>query len=261
MCCCCCCCLGCTRDVSAAMQIGIIVLNSFSFVLILLCLIFISWDELNTASLVLFIIMLIITVIYLILSILVRYWDSNGLTKTDKKNITLGLCIFAVALCVIHFIVCIISETVVTKAFIKANFPCLDIDINTVKNIDNMDIDDCVKWGKDYKSGVISALEYVLAYLTFSYLEVALIAKGVLWIVVRMKIERNNIQVVQPVVRPSQVVTLPQTGVVMIQQPNPAFYAVQYPQTVPVMYNQPVVATPNVQGQSSNEYQLQKNPQ
>ena len=53
---CCCCCLGCTRDVSAAMQIGIIVLNSFSFVLILLCLIFISWDELNTASLVLFII-------------------------------------------------------------------------------------------------------------------------------------------------------------------------------------------------------------
>ena len=53
MCCCCCCCLGCTRDVSATMQIGIIVLNSFSLVLILLCLIFISWDELNTASLVL----------------------------------------------------------------------------------------------------------------------------------------------------------------------------------------------------------------
>ena len=200
--------------------------------------------------------MLIIVVIYFILSILVRYWESTGATKTVRRDTALCFCIFAVVLLVIHFIICIIAEIVVSRAFIKANFPCLDYDYKDFASGKDFKAEDCINKDKDFKSGAITVLEYFLAYLTFSYLELALIGKGALWILIRIKMESGTVRVVRPVVKPSQPVIMAQPAVVMVQQPGQVYYPVQYQQVNPYAYNQQVISNPTFQGQNSNEYKL-----
>ena len=258
MCCCCfaccaCCAVSGAGGMNKALEIGLIVLNSLSIILLLLCLIFISWSKLTKACLVLFIIMLIMTVGKLIMASFLRYWTSAGLNKTTRKSSVFGLTIFGVVLCALNFIICIIAESVTTKAFIKVNFPCYD-------KITKFQYKEC-NLDEDFKIDVISIGQYFLAYVTFSYLELALIGKGVIFIAIRILLQNaTRIRVGGPTVRPSQVV-YPQNAVVIMQQPGQVVYPVQYQQPIQqaYLYNQP--ANSGYQQQIPNQQQYQYNSQ
>ena len=243
MCCCCfaccaCCAVSGAGGMNKALEIGLIILNSLSIILLLLCLIFISWSKLTKACLVLFIIMLIMTVGKLIMASFLRYWTSAGLNKTTRKSSVFGLTIFGVVLCALNFIICIIAESVTTKAFIKVNFPCYD-------SLTKLQYKEC-NLDEDFKIDIISIGQYFLAYITFSYLELALIGKGALFIVIRVKLE-NETRVIMggPGARPQQAVVYPQNSVVIMQQPAQAVYPYQYqqqPYQQQYQYNQQAVS-------------------
>ena len=240
----CCCCGFSDQDGKfKALEIALIALHCLSIILLILCLAFISWDELNSTCLALFIVMLVLIVGKLIIASFIRHWGSSGLNKTTKKETVFCLCIFGVVLVVINFVICIIAETVTTSAFIKANFPCTD---DLKKSLQNFEYkDECTK-DEDFKIDVISIGQYFLAYITFSYLELALIGKGALFIVIRVKLE-NETRVIMggPGARPQQAVVYPQNAVVIMQQPAQAVYPYQYqqqPYQQQYQYNQQAVS-------------------
>ena len=142
------------------------------------------------------------------------------------------------------------------NAFIKANFPCTD---DLKKSLQNFEYkDECTK-DEDFKIDVISIGQYFLAYVTFSYLELALIGKGVIFIAIRILLQNaTRIRVGGPTVRPSQVV-YPQNAVVIMQQPGQVVYPVQYQQPIQqaYLYNQP--ANSGYQQQIPNQQQYQYN--
>ena len=139
----CCCCGFSDQDGKfKALEIALIALHCLSIILLILCLAFISWDELNSTCLALFIVMLVLIVGKLIIASFIRHWGSSGLNKTTKKETVFCLCIFGVVLVVINFVICIIAETVTTSAFIKANFPCTD---DLKKSLQNFDTRHCVR--------------------------------------------------------------------------------------------------------------------
>lgn len=255
----CCCCGFSDQDGKfKALEIALIALHCLSIILLILCLAFISWDELNSTCLALFIVMLVLIVGKLIIASFIRHWGSSGLNKTTKKETVFCLCIFGVVLVVINFVICIIAETVTTSAFIKANFPCTD---DLKKSLQNFEYnDECTK-DEDFKIDVISIGQYFLAYVTFSYLEMALIGKGVIFIAIRILLQNaTRIRVGGPTVRPSQVV-YPQNAVVIMQQPGQVVYPVQYQQPIQqaYLYNQP--ANSGYQQQIPNQQQYQYNSQ
>ena len=242
-----------------ALEIGLLALNCLSIILLILCLAFISWDELNSTCLALFIVMLVLIVGKLIIASFLRHWGSTGLNKTTRKETVFGLCTFGVILVVINFIICIAAESVTTSAFIKANFPCTD---DLKKSLQNFEYnDECTK-DEDFKIDIISIGQYFLAYVTFSYLELALIGKGVIFIAMRILLQNaTRIRVDGPTVRPSQVI-YPQNAVVIMQQPGQVVYPVQYQQQnqQPYLYNQPAVSVYPQQLPNQQQYLYNSQP-
>ena len=260
MCCCCCGGLSGSDGMYRALEMGLILLNCLSIILLILCLILISWDELNDSCLALFIVMLVFIVGKLIVASFLRYWGSTGENKTTKKNTVFGLCIFGVVLAAINFIICIVSETVTTKAFIDANFPCPDNVIDIAQDFEYAE--DCLN-DQDFKIDIISIGQYFLAYITFSYLELALIGKGALFIVISITLKNaTRVVIGGPTARPSQVV-YPQSGaVVIMQQPGQVVYPAQYQQPVqqPYQYNQQAVTYYQQQQPNQQQYQYNNQP-
>lgn len=66
------------------LEIILIALNSISAVAIFLCLVIIKWSEISKANLALFIIMFLINIVYLVFSIILRYWRAKNLIKEEK---------------------------------------------------------------------------------------------------------------------------------------------------------------------------------
>ncbi len=239
---CCVCCIGscCFNSASSKqLQVSLIILNSISFVFLLLCMIFIQWKEIYTSNLYIFIIMLVITVIYLIFSILIRCWGSTGELKTTKKGTASCFSIIALILNIAHFILCIVEEVIITISFNLSDFPCYDYKDNTSRTRTsayrrNEYEAECIVYGSDYDANVISVGEYYLAYITLSYLELALIFTLFLWSLLRQRIDAGLDGPVVDVV-PAQV-AYPQ-AVVVIQ---PGYSDYQYQQNTPYIYNQQV---------------------
>ena len=239
---CCVCCIGscCFNSASTKqLQVALIVLNSISFVFLHLCMIFIQWKEIYNSNLYIFIIMFVMTILYLIFTILIRYWGSTGELKTTKKGTASCFSIIALILNIAHFILCIVEEVIITISFNRADFPCYDYKDNTSRTRTsayrrNEYEAECIAYGSDYDANVISVGEYYLAYITLSYLELALIFTLFLWSLLRQRIDAGLDGPVVDVV-PAQV-AYPQ-AVVVIQ---PGYSDYQYQQNTPYIYNQQV---------------------
>jgi len=239
---CCICCIGscCFNSASTKqLQVALIVLNSISFVFLLLCMIFIQWKEIYSSNLYIFIIMFVMAILYLIFSILIRYWGSTGELKTTKKGTASCLSLFGLILTIIHFILCIVEEVIITISFNRADFPCYDYKDNNSRTRSSVyrraEYEaECKLYGSDYEANVISIGEYYLAYITLSYLELALIFTLFLWSLLRQRIDAGLDGPVVDVVPAG--VAYPQ-AVVVIQ---PGYSDYQYQQNTPYIYNQQV---------------------
>ena len=86
---CCFCCLGscCFNSASTKqIQVTLLVLNSIAFIMLFICMFVIHWKEIYSSNLYIFIVMLVMSFFYLLISILIRCWGSSGELKTTKKT-------------------------------------------------------------------------------------------------------------------------------------------------------------------------------
>ena len=186
--------------------------------------------------------MLVITVIYLIFTILIRCWGVSGELKTTKKGTASCFSIIALILNIAHFILCIVEEVIITISFNRADFPCYDYKDNNSRTRSSVyrraEYEaECKLYGSDYEANVISIGEYYLAYITLSYLELALIFTLFLWSLLRQRIDAGLDGPVVDVVPAG--VAYPQ-AVVVIQ---PGYSDYQYQPNTPYIYNQQVNST------------------
>lgn len=190
--CCCCffgtCCFN--TALTRTLEITLIVLNSLSFLFLLLCLAIIKWKEFPLANVLLFIIMLLFSLACLILSSILRYWRSVNTIKTTKKSSGTCLAALGLALSIIHFIACIIEEFV----FI---FSLRDIDI-------------------------ITSIQVSLAYYTFSYLEISLILNMIIWTILKPRIINGLDEPIPVEITPNHMYSPYGRAVIVIQQPGMA---------------------------------------
>ena len=118
----CCCCVGmcCFNNaINRSLEIALIVLNSISFVLLLMCLIIIDWKIIYNSNLYIFIIMFIINLLILVFIILIRYWSSSTIIKTTKKDAGSNMCTISIILSIILLIGCSVEDIVLSISFNK----------------------------------------------------------------------------------------------------------------------------------------------
>ena len=202
---CCACC--CNNLLSKSLEIVLIVFHSIGFVFLLLCLILIHWNKMPKANLAFFILMLLISLSNLILIIFIRYWRAKNLIKTSKKQKGITLSTIGLVFIIILFIICFIEEFVLSYGIKKANYPCYStnsvytnnyyylkkkVNSTIIENENKRILDDkdiiCSLLGSNYYTGAIKNGEILLAYFTFSFLEVCLIWGMFIWFYLRRRI-------------------------------------------------------------------------
>ena len=213
---------------SKTLEIVLIVFNSISFILLLLSLIMINWNEISKANLAIFIIMLLINIIYLIFPIFLRYWRAKNLIKEAKKSIAYAFAIAGLILTIIQFILCIIEEILITYGYNEA-----------------------------YNEEVITVTQYIIAYITFSYLEIALIWGNIIWYILRKRIQQqldgpDAVQISPNIVDPNgRAVVVVQPGDIVMMGGNPYQYN-------PYIQNPPNIPAPKAQYPGSHDFQIQE---
>lgn len=239
---------------SRTLEITLIVLDSIAFVLYFLCLVIIKWKELSKINVVFFVFMLLMVVACLVFSILIRLWRSKNLIKTLKKNVGGNLALSGFIIVIIHFVLCLIEEIVFTMGVIDANHPCLDLDNNTYNPY-------CTGKNSNYYEYVISYGEFVLAYFTFSYMEIAIILDMIIWNILRNRIKLELDGPPQPPViqqNPINPMMDPYGRAVVVVQPGDVVMmgGNQY-QYNPYIQNQQNIPPVRPQEAGSNDFQIQ----
>ena len=260
-----CCCTFCgamcfNQALSKTLEIILIVLNSISCFLLLLSLIIIKWKEVSSANLVFFILMFLISISYLIFSIFIRKWRSNNLIKDQKLKTATSLTIAGLTLVVINFILCLIEEIVLLIGFYRADYPCYSYEYH--KSIVYRRISskvDCSGKYSDYYTGIITTGQYFIAYVTFTYLEIALILSMIIWTIlktrIRLKLDGPQAQIA---ISPSPQMYDPYGRAVVVVQPGDVVMVGgnQY-QYNPYIQNQQNVPPVRPQDVGSNDFQIQ----
>lgn len=80
---------ACEKLTAKPIEIFVIILSSFLFVLVFASLIVIKWSDLTKGSkwvLVLFVFIFLLSIVILIFSILIRVWHAKDLIKKERKN-------------------------------------------------------------------------------------------------------------------------------------------------------------------------------
>lgn len=200
-------CCGCCFNnlLSKTLEIISIILDSISVFFLFLSLLIIKWSNIPTINVLLYIFMFLINIAMLGFTIIIRYWRSKGVIKNVKKSKALAFATACFALTIICFIICIIEEVAIIVGFYNADFLCKDykgpyrsleskLNILEIKNekkrilkINKNDID-CREYGSEYDFRVVSSGDYLMAYLSLSYLEIALILLIWLYYVLRRRI-------------------------------------------------------------------------
>ncbi len=253
---------------SRTLEITLIVLDSIAFVLYFLCLVIIKWKELSKINVVFFVFMFLMVVACLVFSILIRLWRSKNLIKTLKKNVGGNLALSGFIIVIVHFVLCLIEEIVFTIGVLDANHPCLDLnkypDYNPYIYRRRLKTKvDCSGKNSDYYEYVISYGEFVLAYFTFSYMEIALILDMIIWNILRNRIKLELDGPPQPpVIQPNPMMDPYGRAVVVVQPGDVVMMGGNQYQYNPYAQNQPGVDVANVQypppGSASNEFQVQE---
>ena len=242
------------------LEIILIALNSISAVAIFLCLVIIKWSEISKANLALFIIMFLINIVYLVFSIILRYWRAKNLIKEEKKSLGTSFSIAGFSLAIIQFILCLIEEIVFIIGTFRANYPCRGKNseysneyhyfrrISTKVN--------CYVESPDYYTGAISDWQEFLAYITFSYLEIAIIFAIILFNLLRNRIE-HKLDGPPPVHISPHVVDQYGRDVIVVQPGDVVMMGGNQYQYNPYPYaqnQQNNIPNPNVQYPENNQY-------
>ena len=241
---------------SKTLEIVLIVMNSISFILLLLSLIMIKWNEISKANLAIFIIMLLINIIYLIFPIFLRYWRARNLIKEAKRSMANALAIAGLTLTIIQFILCIIEEILLTYGFNEANYPCHKNDKHYYYRRISTEVN-CAYLSSDYNAEVITVTQFMIAYITFSYLEIALILGNIIWYILRRRIQQQldgpaAVQISPNVVDPyGRAVVVVQPGDIVMMGGNPYQYN-------PYIQNPSNIPAPSAQYPGSHDFQIQE---
>ena len=176
---------------SKTLEIWLITLNSITFVLLILCLAIIKWSLLPKVNSVFFSIMLSLNSTYLIFSILLRVWRAKNLIKTSRKNAGVSLAIRGLVLVIINAIACIIEEIVFSIGIYRKNHPCWDYEEERYYNgyPYYRRAVNCAHEGPNYYEEIIPVGQVLIGYVTFSYMEIALILNIVLFTILRNRIK------------------------------------------------------------------------
>ena len=204
--CCCCCCFN--NLTSKSLEIVELVFQSISFFFFFFFFVIIKLSKIFFANILLFLLMLLITLLIIVFTSFIRYWRANNLIKTTKK--LRGICFASTCLGLIItcFIICVIEEFVISYGFYNADYPCsgskyLDNNINynnyyyknklnnTTSNRNNRKLfnnEDCYQLGSSYYANAIKSAEYLISYITFTYLEFSFILGVYIWYILRRRI-------------------------------------------------------------------------
>ena len=240
LCCYCCCCFN--NFTSKTLEIIQIVFQSICFFLLFLSLVIIKWSYISIANLLLFILMLIFTTLNIIFMSFIRYWRAKNLIKTTKKM--RGQCFVSISfgITIACFVICIIEEFLIYFGFRNADYPCLNVNYEnpeissfynyyyySQKNRNLVNNADCYKEGPNYYANSISDIDYLIAYITFTCLEISFILGVWIWCILRKRIIEGldgPAKLTQPVMYDQygrQVVIVQQGDVVMMNgQPHVA---------------------------------------
>jgi len=248
------------QALTKTLEITLIVLNSISCFLLLLSLIIIKWKEVSSANLVFFILMFLISIAYLIFSIFIRLWRANNLIKDQKLKTATSLSIAGLTLVVINFVLCLIEEILLLVGFYRVDYPCYrnEYSERTFYRRISSNVD-CTGKYSDYYTGIITSGQYFIAYVTFTYLEIALILSMIIWTKlktrIRLKLDGPQVQVA---ISPAPQMYDPYGRAVVVVQPGDVVMVGgnQY-QYNPYIQNQPNIPPPsNNQFPGSNDYQI-----
>lgn len=202
--CCLCCCFN--NLTSKSLEIVELVFQSISLFLLFLSLIIIKWSKISVANILLFLLMLLITLLIIVFTSFIRYWRANNLIKTTKK--LRGICFASTCfgLIITCFIICTIEVFVISYGFYNADYPCskyldnykysnsyynkkeLNNTTRTQNNRKLFNKEDCYQLESNYYANAISRAEYLIAYLTFTYLEFSFILGVWIWYILRKRI-------------------------------------------------------------------------
>ena len=100
------------------------VLNSIFFVLLLIDLIIIKWNDFSKNVLILAIFYFIIVIILLIFCIILRYWRAKNLIKTDKKRNGKIIALIGVILSLTLIVLSQIEDYLIEKSLDNSKKPC-----------------------------------------------------------------------------------------------------------------------------------------
>lgn len=120
----------CEKLSSKAIEICLIILNSFNFALPLIDLFIIKWKDFSKSVLVIFIFIFIICIIHLILPIILRCWRAKNIIKTDKKKSGKNLAIIGIILSIISVILWEIEDYNFANSLNNLKRPCQQIKVN-----------------------------------------------------------------------------------------------------------------------------------
>ena len=161
-------------------EISLIVFNSISTVFLILCFGIFSWSKIPKVNLVFFILMLLINLCCLTFAILLRYWRAKEVIKTTRKKNGVTISMIGFIFSIIFFIICIIEEYCLIIGFRMVDYPC--------GSNGSRDYNRYYCYGWEFYTHEIKDSEYIMAYLTFSYLEIALILGIGIWYFLKVRI-------------------------------------------------------------------------
>ncbi len=144
-------------------------------------------------------------------------------------------------------------------SFHRADYPCYSYEYHetTVYRRISSKVDCSGKYS-DYYTRTITTGQYFIAYVTFTYLEIALILSMIIWTIlktrIRLKLDGPQAQIA---ISPSPQMYDPYGRAVVVVQPGDVVMVGgnQY-QYNPYIQNQPNIPPPSNQFPGSNDYQI-----
>ena len=287
-CCCCSCCLD--NLLSKTLEILLISFHSIGILFLICSLVVISWSKISYINLIFFILILIINVICLVFIVFIRIWRQKKTIQTIKKKMGIIFSKISIVILIICLVISVIEEFILSYAFSDADYPCKNkktekndknydqfifkitlnnnnslVDNKILRNLKDVD---CTDHGKYYYTNEITNEEYIMSYLTFSFLQISLFLGILIWIILKKRIflgidKPPSVEKKQKViydqfgrevivVNPGDVVVLgnPEVSGISMQSPSNNMRSLRQSQSINSQINPPSI--------NSQEYRLQE---
>ena len=196
--CCCGCC--CNSQSSKCIEISILLVSIINLLSPTLILVFIKLNHISLATKIFLIIVIVFCFLNLISIIVILVWRSKAVINTTKNSA--GLCFTRVGLvlCILSFLVSIILEAIIKSNLTQLDYPCNDF-VYGISNITSGEEGDII-WFRylsnegftekekefcqsvkdnDYYSNICSNIEYIITYISTSFIQLCTIILSFLW--------------------------------------------------------------------------------